>query len=46
MQWAGWHGAGVGLPDADEILNREIDRLSDALEVAMDWEKASSAGWL
>ncbi|MGL6039947.1 MAG: cobyric acid synthase, partial [Deefgea sp.] len=46
MQWAGWHGAGVELPDADAILNREIDRLSDAIDAAMDWQKASAAGWL
>nr|WP_314901111.1 cobyric acid synthase [uncultured Deefgea sp.] len=46
MKWAGWHGAGVDLPDADAILNREIDRLSDAIYAAMDWRKAGAAGWL
>ena len=46
MQWAGWQGAGASLPDADEVLHREIDRLSDAIDAAMDWQKASAAGWL
>ena len=44
--WDGWRGAAASLPDADEILNREIDRLADALDLAMDWQKAHAAGWL
>lgn len=45
MRWAGCAGVTVDQPDADFILNREINRLADALEQAMDWDKARSAAW-
>ncbi|QKJ67570.1 cobyric acid synthase [Deefgea piscis] len=44
LAWAGWQGAIDQLPDADAQLDREIDRLADALDLAMDWQKAALLG--
>ena len=46
LAWAGWRGSVDLLPDADAQLNAEIDRLADALDLAMDWQKAQQVGLL
>ena len=44
LAWAGWQGAIDQLTDADAQLDTEIDRLADALDMAMDLQKVASLG--
>ncbi|HEY9104456.1 cobyric acid synthase [Chitinimonas sp.] len=41
-----WAGCEVGstAPDTTTLLEQELDRLTDALEAALDWDKAAQAG--
>ncbi|XZG70992.1 cobyric acid synthase [Chitinibacteraceae bacterium HSL-7] len=42
LEWAGWHGGEIEAASA--ILEREIDRLADALDAALVWSRAAAAG--
>lgn len=44
LAWAGWQGDASAAADAGQHLEAEIDRLADALESALDWDKARAAG--
>ncbi|MBE9608700.1 cobyric acid synthase [Chitinilyticum piscinae] len=42
--WAGWRGDATAIRDTEALLEGEIDRLADALDAALDWDKAGRAG--
>ncbi|WP_028454574.1 cobyric acid synthase [Chitinilyticum litopenaei] len=44
LHWAGWQGSTTRLPATAELLERELDRLADTLEAALDWSRAAAAG--
>lgn len=44
LAWAG-HQLDAHTPDPTEILQQQINRLADAVDHAMDWDKANAAGW-
>lgn len=42
LTWAGCHQ--LATQSNDDILEREINRLADALDVALDWQKVRAVG--
>lgn len=45
LAWAG-HQLSDALPDPTVQLDQAINRLADAVDQAMDWDKAKAAGWM
>ncbi|QLG87152.1 cobyric acid synthase [Chitinibacter bivalviorum] len=44
LAWAGCALETANLPAANVLLEREIDRLADALDAALDWSRVAAAG--
>jgi adenosylcobyric acid synthase len=44
LEWAGYQLDQMP-PDPTAVLEQQIDRLADAVDQAMNWQKARAAGW-